>query len=697
MADDAHRGGAARCIGIDVGGTFTDAVLSDGTEVLHVKVPTTPEDVSLGVMRACAALAGRCGTSVGSLFGSVSRFGLSTTSVTNVLAQRRGRRVGLITTQGFEALIPLAKGRRVLDADGWLVLPAPVVMPEWIIGVAERVDRSGTVLKPVSVEEVRSAARRLVEDEQVEAIVVSFLWAFRNPGNESAAVQAVRDLFPGLPVTSASALTPIIREFERTSVALLNAYVMDAFNGVDALRDSLRAAGLRVPLLLVHSGGGATSLEESRRFPLSLAFSGPASGVAAASMVAGTARAPNVIACDMGGTSFEVAVVSGEVPRRTRGELLGIWTALSMVDVLSIGAGGGSIGWVDARGALRVGPHSAGAVPGPACYSRGGREATVTDALVVLGYIDPARFLGGTMPLDAGLACGSCAQLGEQLTLGAAETAWGIRELAMEEMTRAVRSVISARGIDPRQYPLLSYGGAAGLFAVDIACAIGAPRVLVPERASILSAFGCAATDVVRERVRSLAVPLAGNESLVQRTVEELRAEVLADLAADGVAEADRAVRFQADLRFERQVWELTIRMPDGPADTAALQRLAADFRSEYARAYGRGVLVQGASVELVHLRVIGIGDTVAARILPKGMRVPEGTPAVPTGFRLVRRNRSDADPTRAPVVLWSDLLPGHTLAGPALIDAVDTTVWLPGGWGARIDEFGTCILEPHP
>jgi N-methylhydantoinase A len=687
----------SRCIGIDVGGTFTDGVLTDGSAVIHAKVPTTPDDMTRGVMQLCTVLAGRSGTSVAKLLESVSRFGVGTTSVTNVLAQRTGRRVGLITTRGFEATIPLARGRRVLDEQGWLVMPQPIVPAHWIAGVHERVDRHGTVLQAVSAGEVQAAARRLVEDEQVEAIVVSFLWAFRNSANENEAVEAVRALYPRLPVSSASALSPVIREYERTSVAVLNAYVGNGIAGVSSLRDELEAAGLGGTVLLMHSGGGATTLDEVRRFPLSLALSGPAAGVAAAATIAGLSGAHDVIACDMGGTSFEVAVIAGQLPRRTRGELLGMWTALPMVDVLSIGAGGGSIGWVDARGVLRVGPQSAGAVPGPACYGRGGREATVTDALVVLGYLDPANFLAGTMPLDPQQALGACARLGGRLGLDANETAWGIRQIAIEEMTRAVRSVTSARGIDPRKHALLSYGGAAGLFAAEIARAIGSPRVLSPETASILSAFGCAATDVMRERVRSVNAPLAGSEAIVSRAVADLRDQVIADLAADGVRESDREVRFQADLRFERQVYELSMELSDAPLDGTMLDRLATDFRTEYSRIYGRGVLVASVPIELVTLRAIGIGHTTAARFRRKTECVAAGTPAAPSGSRRVRLSRGDAELTRVHTYASADLLPGHSIVGPAVIDAVDTTLWLPASWSARIDEYGTCIMEAAP
>jgi N-methylhydantoinase A len=680
-----------------VGGTFTDGVLTDGSAIIHAKVPTTPDDMARGVLELCAVLAERSGSTVTSLLGSISRFGIGTTSVTNVLAQRTGRRVGLVTTRGFAALLPLARGRRILDEQGWLVMPEPIVPPHRIAAVRERVDRHGVVLHKIDRREVEAAARRLVEDERVEAIAVSFLWGFRNPVNESECVDVIRTLYPDLPVSSASALSPVIREYERTSVAVLNAYVGNGIAGVSSLRDALEAAGFGGAVLLMHSGGGASTLDEVRRFPLSLALSGPAAGVAAAATIAELSGARDVIACDMGGTSFEVAVISGHLPRRTRGELLGMWTALPMVDVLSIGAGGGSIGWIDARGVLRVGPHSAGAVPGPACYRRGGRDATVTDSLVVLGYIDPAEFLGGTMPLDAGLALEACANLGARIALDAHATACGIRQIAIEEMTRAVRSVISARGVDPRRHALLSYGGAAGLFAAEIARAIGSPRVLAPETAAILSAFGCAATDVTRERVRAVNAPLVGSEAVVKQGVAELRQQIDADLAADGVAEPDREIRFQADLRFLRQVFELSLNLPDAPVDAAMLERLGDDFRAEYGRLYGRGVLVASVPVELVNLRALGIGHTTAARFTRKPRGVPGGTLAAPSGSRLVRLDRTDTAAVRVACFAGRDLLPGHAFQGPALVDAVDTTLWVPSGWSARIDEFGTCIMETAP
>src|SRR5581483_10057393 len=335
------------------------------------------------------------------LLSRLTRFGLGTTVVTNMLATHTGRRLGLLTTAGFEDLIPLARGNRVSDG-GWLVPPPQLVDRACIIGVAERMDRDGAVTTPVDVDGAVRAARDLVEAEGVEALVVSFLWSFRNPAHEEAVGAAVAAKYPDLPIVLGSELSPVIREYERTQYALLNAYVAGALDWLAPLAERLRARGLTVPVVLTHSSGGATTVDGARSTPIGLAQSGPAAGAAAATRLARAMGETQVVTCDLGGTSLDVALISGgEALRRTRGAVLGHWTSLSMVDVDSVGSGGGSIAWVDAVGAIRVGPRSAGAAPGPACYGRGGTDATLTDALVVLGYLDPDHFLGGRMPLDA--------------------------------------------------------------------------------------------------------------------------------------------------------------------------------------------------------------------------------------------------------------------------------------------------------
>ena len=686
------------CVGVDVGGTFTDAVLTDGTRTWRAKAPTTPGRLGQGVLAAVELAAQRRGESVQDLLASVHRFGLGTTAVTNVLASRTGRRVGLLTTAGFEGMLPVAQGTRVLDEEGWLAPPPEIVPRRCIAGVHERVDRNGEVLTPLDLDEVRRAVRRLVEEEHIEALAVSFLWSFLNPVHESVTVETVSADYPDLAVVAGSLLHPAIREYERTTYAALNAYVSGALGGIAELDADLRRLGLKVPLLLVHSAGGSITVGEAGRQPLGLAASGPAAGVAAAVALAKASSVDQMVTCDMGGTSFDVSLVEqGEPARRTRGELMGVWTALSLIDVESIGAGGGSLGWVDARSMLRVGPRSAGAVPGPACYGRGGTEATVTDALVVLGFIDPGRFLGGDFRLDAEAARAACGALGSALGMDPEETAWGMRQIALAGMAKATRSRLAAVGLDPRTHTLLSFGGSGSLFTPDIARALGSPRVLVPEIASVFSAFGAATTDVRRQRIRSVLATMPVDASLVRKLMEELTSEVRDDLAADGVAEEDRSVSFEADLRFSKQIFELRLPIADDLGDQDMLDRLLDDFRAEYATRYGQGSIVLGAPIEMVGLRAVGVGRTIQATLVPATDPVAHGTPAEPVGWRSVRLERGPDGRRDVAVHRGDALRPGHRLEGPALVDGSDTTVWLPVGARAEVDSRGTLVMEVEP
>ncbi|HLN17071.1 MAG TPA: hydantoinase/oxoprolinase family protein [Acidimicrobiales bacterium] len=684
------------CIGVDVGGTFTDAVLTDGTRTWRAKAPTTPGQLGQGVLAAAELAAARRGGTLAEILPTVSRFGLGTTAVTNTLASRTGRKVGLLTTRGFEGMLPFAQGTRVVDDDGWLAPPAEIVPQRRIADVHERIDKNGEVIVPLDTAQAVEQVRRLVEEEGVEAVAVSYLWSFLNPVHERATVEAVAAVYPDLPVVSGSALHPAIREYERTTYAVLNAYVSGALGGIEELEADLRALGLAVPLLLVHSAGGSITVAEARRQPLGLAASGPAAGVAAAVVVARLGGEDNLVTCDMGGTSFDVSLVEeGQPARRTRGELMGVWTALSLIDVESIGAGGGSLGWIDARGMLRVGPRSAGAVPGPACYGRGGQEATVTDALVVLGFIDPARFLGGDFALDPDAARAACERLGEPLNLDAEGTAWGIRQIALAGMVKATRSRLAALGLDPRKHAVLSFGGSGSLFTPDIASALGAPRVIVPELASVLSAFGAATTDVRRERIRSVLAAMPVDAALVQKLMDELATGVTDDLAADGVAPADRSVQFEGDLRFSKQIYELQLPVTDTTVTPATIERLLEDFRAEYAKRYGQGSIVLGTPVELVSLRAIGIGKTVRATLGEASTgAVARGTAAPVAGKRQVRVDRGPGGVQDVAVHNGTDLAPGHRIAGPALVDGSDTTIWVPSGASAEVDAHGALVME---
>lgn len=679
-------------IGVDVGGTFTDAVLIDGSRVFTAKSPTTAQ-IGEGVLAACALAAERAGTTLAQVLPRVERFGLGTTAVTNAIASRKGLRTGLLITRGFEETLRLSRGHLV-EEDLRMNHGFEVVALEDIAGIDERIDRNGTVLKPLDLETAIAAARCLVE-KGVEALAVSFLWSIVNPSHEVAVAQAIRAEFPNLPVTAASELLAVPREYERTTLAVLNAYVAGACAGVEELGHELARQGMTAPLLLVHSGGGTISVTEARTRPVWLAESGPAAGAVAAGTVASQAGAGRSIGCDMGGTSFDVCDIADTVPSRiTRGELMGIWTALPRVDVESIGAGGGSIAWIDARGMLRVGPQSAGSRPGPVCYRKGGTEPTVTDALVVLGYIDAVNFLGGDMQLDRDGAAAACARVGTPLGLDAEATAWGIREIALAEMTKAVRTRFATKGLDPREHALVSFGGCASLFTAEIATAVSAPRVIVPAQASVLSALGAATMGMRRERVRSLLKVLPVDIGELSAMATDLVSQCESDLASDGVPFGQGKVRLEADLRFLRQNWELTIPLDNVAINDGFTEALRARFEQDYASRYGEGAITLGTPVEIVALRAVGEGPQAGLdhAVAPAKEAVTGGVK--PRSRRFVRSGQNAASQIGVSVFDDADIGPGQSVDGPALLERWDTAIWVPAGFCAHRDEAGNMVLE---
>ena len=686
MIVDVHTP-AETVIGIDVGGTFTDAVCSDGASTWRAKSPTNPARFSDGVLRACELLAAQRGLSLAELMARTVRFGLGTTAVTNVLATGRGRTVGLLTTAGFEYHLHAMRNRRDVR-DGWIYEFWNPVAEDAVRGIHERINRDGGVIQPLDPDQVARAARELVEDAGVNAFAVSFLWSVRNPEHERQAVSIVRKLYPDIPVFSGVELHPIMREFERTTLAVLNAFTSDALDGVEELEGQLKGLGLKCPMLLLHSGGGAISADEARSTPLALASSGPAAGSVAAGEVALAANLPDAICCDMGGTSIDVAViVNGEPERRLTAEIGGMVIGQSAVDVESVGAGGGSIAWIDDRGMLRVGPNSARATPGPVCYGRGGTEPTVTDAMVLLGYIDIEAFARGGMSLDVEGARAACGRLGEGIGLSAMDVAFGIREIALAEMSKAMRARISSGGLDVRRYGVVAYGGSGALFATAMAEELDLPWVLTPALASVLSAYGAATADIRRERTWAVdeLLPLNGERAL--QGLHGLRQLALDDLAAQNVEPANRELLCEAELRFLRQKSSLTLRLNDETLDS---EDLLARFHRAYADQYGQSSLTTQTPVELSTLRVTGIGKTIRAS-LPKsvGKKGPQATPQ-PVGSRMVYVARDRAE--QIPVYDAGSLHKGQRLVGPALVDTGDTTLWAPHGSCVEVVTGGSLL-----
>ncbi|MFI2477847.1 hydantoinase/oxoprolinase family protein [Nocardia xishanensis] len=673
-----------------MGGTFTDVVVTDSFSTWRAKSPTDPADFACGVLDAVAKIATQTDTTVDSLLPQVGRFGLGTTAVTNVVATRGGVHPGLITTAGFEWHALAARGRRV-SVGGFLEAPWTPIDEHNIRGVRERTTRDGLTPLELDVDEVLAAGKDLIENEGVEALAVSFLWSFRHPANEALATQALRDAYPDVPVFSGAELHPVIREYERTIVALLNAVCANALSGIETLEDRLAARGMRTPLLVLQATGGTTTVAEARRHPLALLGSGPAAGVVAAAEILSTTGHQTAITCDLGGTSLDVSmVIGGEPERRQRGDVHGHLVAQSSVDVESVGAGGGSIAWVDGRGLLRVGPRSARAVPGPVCYGRGGVEPTLTDAMVVLGYIEPSRFLAGSMPLDGDAAAAACEELGAKIGLTGPETAWGIREVALADMIRATRSRISAGGHDPRHLTLVTSGGSGSLFAPSIAAALSIPTVVAPAAASVLSAFGAASAEVRHERLAAYDCPLAEVDQVdVVAVLNRLADSVDSAVANDGVEIAARAVRFEADVRFFRQAFHLPVPLEIENFDPDAVRDA---FLEAYALRYGRGAIMMETPIELAALRAIGTGAVSRAAMPIDLDGVAHGTPATPIGIRAVRLERHEASPTS--VFVASELRPGHRIDGPALIDDTDTTLFVPSGGTVHVDKRHSLNLE---
>jgi N-methylhydantoinase A len=671
-------------IGIDVGGTFTDAVCSDGQTTWRAKSPTNPARFSDGVMGACTMLAEQAGLTPGELMSRVVRFGLGTTAVTNVLATKRGRTVGLLTTKGFEFHLHSMRNHRDVQ-NGWIERFWMPMEPEAVRGIDERIDRSGNILQPLDADEVLAAVADLIERNSVNAIAVSYLWSFRNPAHEEETVALIRAKYPSMPIFSGADLRPIMREYERTTLAVLNAFTADALDGIEELEQQLKELGLGCPMLLLHSGGGAISSEEARLTPLALASSGPAAGSVAAGEIAIKAGLPDAICCDMGGTSIDVAVVTNGIPeRRHTAEIGGIVTGQSAIDVESVGAGGGSIAWIDDRGLLRVGPQSARATPGPVCYGRGGTEATVTDAMVLLGYIDPASFNRGGMTLDVEGARQACARLGERLGMDAMGIAHGIREIALAEMSKAMRARISSGGLDVRRYGVIAFGGSGSLFATAMAKELELPWVLTPALASVLSAYGAATADIRRERARAVDEFLPLETDHASNVLQDLLDRAEEDLVTQNVTPANRTALCEAEVRFHRQNASLTLTIEAGKLDSG---EMIERFRANYAKNYGVSSLTENTPIELSTLRVTGIGKTIRA-VLPQSPPAEPDRPLNPIGSRDIYLEPDH--PTAVRVFAAADFRTGHRVEGPALVDVGDTTLWAPAGSSVELIAGGT-------
>jgi N-methylhydantoinase A len=656
-------------LGVDVGGTFTDAVVAVGGRLVTAKAPTTPEDQSEGVLAAVSAALERAGATA----DEVRAFAHGTTVATNALLEGEGARTVLVSTRGFEDVVELGRQARADLYRLCVAHPAPLVPPERRVGAAERMGPDGPLLELDG--DALEAAVGAVAQQEPEAVAVCLLHAYRHPEHEQALGRALRERLPDVHVSLSHEAVGTFREFERAATTEVDAALSPLLRSyLRRLVERAGEAGLPEPAVMQSSGGLASAAHAGAHAALTV-LSGPAGGAAGAAWAAAAAGEPDALCFDMGGTSCDVCVIRGGAVREAAGrEVGGRPVALPMLDIHTVGAGGGSIGWRDPGGALRAGPRSAGARPGPASYGHGGTEPTVTDANLVLGLLAPGASLGGEIELDRAAAEAAVGELAASLDLELLDCAEGIRRVANAEMVRALRVMTVERGVDPRDLALLCFGGAGGLHAADIADELGMTRILCPRASGVLAALGLVVSDRRRDVQRS--VLLAGPELTDEALARETGA--LASRAREQLGGEDADVRVTAELRYRGQAFELAVEAHDDAGE------LREAFHAAHEEAYG--FRDPEGEVELVTLRATATepGPDVDAAAAGAAAQGAEAS---------TRTARFGGEEHEA-AVLTGEPEPGTEIAGPALVELPESTLAVPPGWAGEVLESGTIRLE---
>ncbi len=686
-------------IGFDIGGTFTDFVLlDDSTGAIHLhKVLTTSPDPAEGALAGLTELCQRTGIDV----GAVGTLVHGTTLVTNAIIERTGAPTALLTTRGFRDILEMGKEQRYDIYDLFLQFPPPLVPRRWRVEIDERISRAGEVLTPLDPAQVRATVRRLIA-QGVESIAVSLLHAFKNPVHEQAVLATIREECQAVSVSLSSDVVPEIREWERTCTTVCNAYVqplVDRYLG--QLEVALAERGFTGRFYLMQSSGGTATPETARRFPIRLLESGPAGGALVTAFFGERLSRRDLVAFDMGGTTAKVCLVrngrpeitsmieAARVHRFKRGS--GLPVKAPVVDMMEIGAGGGSVARIDRLGLLKVGPHSAGASPGPACYGRGGAEATVTDACLVLGYFDPQYFLGGTMPLNHDAAATALGRAGAQAALDTVATAWGVHQIVCENMAAAARVYMIERGQDPRRYAMLAFGGAGPAHASRVARILRLREVIVPPASGAASALGFLVTPISFDFVHSLPGEL---ESLDWPAVDALYAAMEARgramLQEGGVDPAQVSSQRRAEMRLVGQFHDIELAVPAGRLTPRVIPELTERFESEYRRLYG--TYLSGRQIQVLNWRVLVTGPR---------PRVDLETASVDPSARAVhalRGRRPAYFPetegfVEVPVFDRYRLRPGATAVGPAIVEERESTTVVGPGDRLEVDAHHNLVI----
>jgi N-methylhydantoinase A/oxoprolinase/acetone carboxylase beta subunit len=681
-------------LGIDIGGTFTDLALLDPRgRARFGKVLTTPDDPLRALLDGMRSLLAEAGVPAHGLVHVLH----GTTLITNAVIERKGARTALLTTEGFEDVLEIGREQRYDLYDLEMRMPEPLVRRRLRLGVAERTDATGAIRRPVDPASLAAAIQAL-QAAGVEAVAISFLHAHQNPANETAAAEAVRRGLPGVTVTTSVEVLPEIREYERTSTTVLNAYVQPlARRYMGRLRAGVAGTGATgAAVHIMTSSGHLTTTEEAERVPVRLIESGPAGGALAAVFHGRHAGLRDLIAFDMGGTTAKACLIHGGQPFTTnefevarvrlgkRGS--GLPLRIPALDLIEIGAGGGSIAHVDALGLLRVGPRSAGAEPGPACYGRGGKEPTVTDADLLLGYLAADRFLGGAMRLDVDAARQAVAPVADALGLDLVQAAAGIHRVVDENMASAARIHILEKGKDPRRYPLFTFGGAGPVHASGVARLLGTARVIVPRGAGVTAALGFLAAPVATDEVRTYLARLdRADWGRVRTLLREMEAAVVATLRAAGLPASRIAVERAADMRYAGQGFEVTAPLPAGRLDASRAEAMARAFLRTYRERYGQATREQPLEVVSWRVRARGPVPRVALASLARRRDVRGAL----TGRRPVWFGKF----VPTPVYDRGGLGAGAVLRGPAVLEERESTLIVPPGARCAIDARGNAVV----
>ena len=672
-------------VAVDVGGTFTDAVLTDmgGKRLVAVKVPTTPANRADGVMNGVHAAAKAAGVAVGEIEEVVH----GSTTGTNALIERTGAKVGFLTTAGFRDLLEIGRVMRPHEGlyDFTIDRPPPLVPRHLCLEATERVDASGAVLTPLAEDSVAAAAEVFAR-EKVEAIAICFLFSFLNPAHERRAAEILAARFPGMLITLSSDVSPEYREYERASTTVMNAYLGPVMRKyLERLAERIRAELGTARLSIIQANGGSTSVEHARRLAVTTVNSGPAGGVVAAAFYGRRNKRSRLVSVDMGGTSFDIGLVEGGVSRvTTEGAFQGLPVKIPIIDLHIIGAGGGSIAWIDRGGALNVGPHSAGAEPGPACYGRGGTDATVTDANVVLGRLNPDNFNAGQMALDRDAARRAVGAIAKQLGTSVEEAALGIVRVVNANMIKGIATVTIQRGIDVRDFSLLSFGGAGGVHAVEMARELGMAEALIPPLPGTFSAIGLLVTEMRHDYVSALGGVTADKADLarLERLFQEMESAGRRELAAQGYNGSRVRLTRMADLKVLGQTYELLLPLPvqKRALDKAGMKALLEAFGKLYRSRYA--FFFEGEPIELVNLRLSAEGLNTPVTLKGTGKAKPDAA-AARTGRRPVYYQGRGF--VASAVYDREKLRYGMRVKGPAVIEEPTSATLIPPGHAAHV------------